>query len=179
MNRDFAIAPPGKAARVSIVALIAVLPLLALGLPLLVGLGGKTQPLAIWLPAFIGAAMIVLAGLLWFGLHRMRVRLDAGRLEVRASGYRRRVAVADLDLDAARILPLDASGDWRPGFRSNGIGLPGVMVGHFRGRAWSRRVFCAVTDASPVLLLPERGGKRALMLSVQQPQALLDALRLG
>jgi len=176
VKRDFAIAPPGKSARVSLVALIAVLPALTIVLVLALGTSGRMPAAGLWITTAAGAGMILLAGLLWFGLHRMQVRLEDGVLRVRASGYRRRVALSDLDLAAARVLALDASSEFAPRIKLNGIGLPGVAVGHFRGRPLKRRLFCALTERRRVLVLPERGCERALVLSVEKPQELLDAL---
>ena len=61
----------------------------------------------------------------------------------------------------------------------NGIGLPGAAIGHFRGSPWRRKLFCALTDRDRVLVLPERGNDRAMLLSVENPQALLERLRRG
>lgn len=176
MNREFAVVPPGKSARVSLVALIAVLPALTIVLVLALGAFERMPAVGLWLTTAAGGGMILLAGLLWFGLHRMQVWVENGELRVRASGYGRRVALSDLDLAAARVLALDASSEFAPRIKLNGIGLPGVAVGHFRGRPLKRRLFCALTDRSRVLILPERGGERAFVLSVEKPQALLDAL---
>ncbi len=176
MSRDFAIAPPRKAAFVTLVALTLLpLPIIAA----LAAISGADALRPAWVHAALGAGVIAFVGLLVLGLRRMRVRLDGAQLTVRASGYRRRVALADLDLDTARILALDRSSPWWPRLRMNGIGLPGATIGHFRGSPWRRKLFCALTDRDRVLVLPERGSDRAMLLSVENPQALLELLRRG
>ena len=57
------------------------------------------------------------------------------------------------------------------------MSLPGYQAGHFRLRAKLGKAFCLVTDTRRVLWLPMRDGKQQLLLSLERPQALLDALR--
>lgn len=115
-----------------------------------------------------------LALLAWM-LRRTRVTLDAGNLVIAAGMLTRRVAVADLVLDKARIVDLREHRELRPLLKVFGTSLPGHTSGHFRLHD-RRAAFVLVTDRSRVLVLPERSGK-TLLLSLQQPQALLDALK--
>lgn len=108
-------------------------------------------------------------------LRRTRVTLDAGTLVIAAGMFTRRVAVADLALDKARIVDLREHRELQPLIKVFGAHLPGHSSGHFRLRD-RRAAFVLVTDRSRVLVLPESSGK-TLLLSLQQPQALLDALR--
>lgn len=176
MIRDFAIVPPRKSAFVTLAAL-ALLPLPVFAAIAAVQGVGALQPA--WIFVVISAGLVAFVAVMSWSLRRMRVRLADGRITVRASGYRRRLALSALDLDAARILALDPSSEWWPRLRMNGIGLPGAAVGHFRASRWHRKLFCALTDRSRVLVLPERGADRALLFSVEKPQALLEALRRG
>jgi len=107
-------------------------------------------------------------------MRRRSVRLAGGELKVAAGMHNRRVAVAELDLAAARIVDLREHTALRPLFKSFGTSLPGYHAGHFRLRDRGR-AFVLVTDPARVLVLPERSGRR-LLLSLRQPQALLDAL---
>ncbi|MFA5684772.1 MAG: hypothetical protein WCZ65_06875 [Lysobacteraceae bacterium] len=109
---------------------------------------------------------------------RATAELDDSALTLRVAWYRQRIAISDLDLAAARIVDLAERSEWRPLIRTNGIGLPGFHAGHFRLRSLRQRAFCVLTSTRRVLALPERGG-RLLLLSLRQPQALLDALGQG
>ena len=80
-----------------------------------------------------------------------------------------------LQVDEARIVDLDANKEYRLGIKSFGTSMPGYHAGHFR-QVGGRKVFALVTDKRRVLVLPERDG-RLLMLSLEKPQALLDALQ--
>ena len=95
---------------------------------------------------------------------------------MRAGLYSQRVRVKELDLDAARVVDLDGASPWAPKVRINGFSLPGVSLGYFRGKPWTQKLFCLLTSRQRVLVLPRRDG-RVLLLSLERPQALLDALR--
>ena len=55
--------------------------------------------------------------------------------------------------------------------------MPGFHAGRFRLREKFGKAFCLLTDRHRVLWLPLRDGKDQLLLSLEQPQALLDALK--
>lgn len=110
-----------------------------------------------------------------FVLRRRRVTLDAGSLTIAAGVLTRRVPAVDLDLDAARIVDLRERSEWSPLIKLFGTRLPGFSGGHFRLRDRSK-AFVLLTARNRVLMLPETSGTK-LLLSLQQPQALLDALQ--
>jgi len=122
------------------------------------------------LPALLVAGSLVAVSVL-----RLRVELVGRTLRVVTGLMGTRVDLAKLDLAAARVIDLDAEKEWSPRFKTIGTSLPGLRAGKFRLRG-GRRGFILVTDRHRVLLLPQRDG-RILLLSLQQPQSLLDALR--
>lgn len=172
MKREFAVIPtdgrlawllPGASAVVALAAII-------------YAATAQGEPRFWWLLPVVLASF----GLLAFVLRRARVTLDAGTLTVVAGLLTRRVAVVDLDSAAARIVDLRERSEWQPFIKLFGTRLPGHSSGYFWMR--DRRVaFALVTDRSRVLVLPEKAGARSagkpLLLSLAQPQALLDALR--
>lgn len=135
-----------------------------------IAMAAREQPAAWWMTLVLVACVALIAG----SLARRRVTLDGDRLIIAAGLNGTRVAVADLDLAAARIVDLKAEPALRPGHKTFGTQMPGYHAGHFRLRNRGRG-FVLVTDTRKVLVLPERGG-RTLLLSLQRPQALLDAL---
>ena len=118
--------------------------------------------------------LLAILALLWVALTRRRVRLDGGILEVAAGLNTHRVPVADIDDRAARIVDLDEHVQLRPGLKSFGTSAPGYHAGSFRLRD-GQPAFVLLTGRQRVLLLPVRPGKR-LLLSLEHPQQLLDAL---
>jgi Bacterial PH domain len=119
--------------------------------------------------------LLLAAGLIAFTLRRRRVGLENGVLTVAAGFNSRRIAIGDIDLDAARIVDLREHTGLKPMLRVMGTSLPGYHAGHFRLRDRSK-AFALLSDPSYVLVLPETSGRK-LLLSLVQPQALLDELR--
>lgn len=163
-TREFAVVPPDLR--------MALAPLafgLALGLGAIALAAGEDP--RVWLAALPLALVCALVALM---LRRRRVRLEDGMLVVEGGLHRARVPVAGLDLAHARVLDLAEHTTLRPLFKRFGMALPGYKAGHFRLRDGSK-AFVLLTDTRRVLVLPETSGRR-LLLSLQQPQALLDTL---
>ena len=177
MTRDFPIAPPGKASWLFLLGLAIGLPLFVLVLMLMLEGADKAG-----LPALLGVAIMVpVAALLLLSMRRTQVRIVDDVLEVKATFYTQRLPLASLDAAQARVVDLTRSGSFRkpgkhwPLFKTNGFNTPGFRAGHFRSKDLTRH-FLLLTRRDKVLLVPERSG-RFLLLSVERPQALLEALR--
>ncbi len=117
--------------------------------------------------------LLLVSGVLTWAFFRRQIELQGTELVVASTFYRRRTAVSALQLDRARIVDLAEHTEFKPGIKINGFGMPGFQSGHYR--SGGKKVFCLVTDASRVLHLPLRDGS-ALLLSPENPRALLDAL---
>jgi len=113
------------------------------------------------------------AGLGW-AFFRRRIMLQGDVLVVHATLYRRRVRVADMQLDAADVVDLTRDRRYALGLKTNGYGMPGFHAGHYRLRAGGK-AFVLLTDMHRVVAIPVRG-QATLLLSAAAPQALLDAL---
>ncbi|KAB7764609.1 hypothetical protein CKY51_17255 [Xanthomonas maliensis] len=151
--------------------------LLWLGLPLLFAallIGGMTLHSAHRGASgvHIGLLMLiaVVCGASWA---RRQVLLRGDRLEVRAGFLRRRVAVAAMRLEGARVIDLGERIEFKPGRKLFGFGYPGFHAGYFRTRG-GHKAFCLLT-AERALAIPLHDG-RWLLLSVEQPRRLLEDL---
>lgn len=165
MHREFAVVPPD-------LRWLILLPALGLIAGLVgIAFGAREEP-RLWLMTIPMLLVVLLMSLL---LRRRRVTLEDDRLHIVGSMHTIRVRAAELDLAAARIVDLAEATALRPMFKTFGTSMPGFHAGHFRLRDRSR-AFVLITDRSKVLMLPERGGRR-LLLSLEKPQALLDALK--
>ena len=109
------------------------------------------------------------------GLLPPPVELASDVLDVRSTMYRRRVPVAQLRLDQAEVVDLQRDRRYGIRVKTNGYSMPGFYSGHFRLQGGGKG-FALVTDRARVLALPVSDGS-TLLLSVDRPQALLDALR--
>lgn len=171
----FDVSPPRVLAPLSMIALVGLLPLGIMLYAILDSAQGPLKTLYALLPP-IGFVLVMLPVLLWL-MHRRAVTLDGSMLHVRAAMYAKRVAVAELDLERARTVNLDEHTELRPGWRSNGYATIGYTAGHYRMRNNLGSAFCLLTQRQRVLWLPLRGGKQHILLSLERPQVLLDALR--
>ncbi|TPE00026.1 hypothetical protein FJP65_02010 [Stenotrophomonas maltophilia] len=121
-------------------------------------------------------AVIVLMGIgLGWAFFRRRVELAGNVLDVRSTLYRRRTPVADLLLVQAEVVDLSRDRRYGIRFKTNGYSMPGFYSGHFRLQGGGKG-FALVTDRARTLVIPVRGGS-TLLLSLERPQALLEALR--
>lgn len=163
--REFNVVAPDPRGAV----LVACIAMVAACLPFV--LLAREQP-ALWIGAVV---MAVVLGFVFWSTTRNGIALDGTTLRIRAGLHRSAVDVATLDLDAARIVDLAAEPTLKPMLKTFGTAMPGYQAGHFRLRDRGR-AFLLVTERKKVLVLPERSGRR-LLLSLERPQALLDALR--
>jgi hypothetical protein len=183
--RDFAVAPPSRDPRL-MVALLVLLPLLlsfaavSMVLRHAHAMSPALQPdlFAHGLVAIpVAVVFILTTSLLWWAVRRRRIVIADGVLDITATFYRRKLAVAAFDLDKARVINLNEHIEWRPFLKTNGLGMPGLRAGWFRSRGFVK-IFCLLTARDRVLLLPELAGG-ATLLSAANPSELLDALRSG
>jgi hypothetical protein len=171
MKREFAVVAPDHRLTWMLPGLSAIAALLAIGYAATV----QDEP-RLWL---LLLAILVSLALLAFVQRRTRVSLEVGTLTIAAGLLTHRIAVANLDLAAARVMDLREHTELRPLIKVFGTRLPGLAMGHFRLHDRSP-AFVLVTDRSRVLVLPEKPGTKrsgkTLLLSLQQPKTLLDAL---
>ncbi|CBA15420.1 hypothetical protein XACN24_04255 [Xanthomonas albilineans] len=103
-----------------------------------------------------------------------RVHLRGNVLQVRATFLSRRVPVASMRPNDARIIALSEHNGFKPTFKTLGFGYPGFHAGYYRTRD-SHKAFCLIT-ADRILAIPLQDG-RWLLLSVEQPRQLLQDLQ--
>lgn len=136
--------------------------------------GGLPPTARQWIPLSLAAGTVVGFVALCTFYCRRSVSLEAGILVIKAGLNTRCVAATAIELERARIVDLEALTELQPGRLTLGSSLPGYRAGWFRTRQWGKG-FYLLTDRRRVLWLPERDGPH-LLLSLQQPQALLAAL---
>lgn len=125
------------------------------------------------------AAVALLLVPLWLALdwllRRQQLRLGKHGLEITSSFYRRRLPLASLQLDKARVIDLAEHTDYRPRRKTNGTSLPGLRSGWYR-LANGNKALVALYNQDKVLWLPTDQGYD-LLLQPQRAQALLEHLQ--
>lgn len=168
-GRDLELAPVSSVTWWLLLLILLIGPLV-IGVVYLTSASAREQTLALGLTMLANLA-IVLSLLL--AARRRSVTLDGAILDIRATFYRRRIPLADIALDQARVIDLREHPEFRPWLKTNGFALLGFSAGNFRDRR-KNRLFCLITD-SKVLLLPLVDGRR-LLLSFRRPAAALQHL---
>jgi hypothetical protein len=128
---------------------------------------------SMWFFAVILVPLLLLFGWFAYASRQARFELRDDGLRIRSAVYGRTIPAHSLVVEDARIV--DLRRELQPTLRTNGIGMPGYSAGWFRLRGESRALLF-VTDRSRVVYLPTREGWPVL-LSVQEPEAFLEALR--
>ena len=168
--QSFAVPAPPAWAWWLLVGLAGVLPLGIIGM---LALSGK--PMHGAAPALFIIPIVLVSLLLT--MRRRAVTLQNGVLEIRAALYTQKVAITELDLQRARSVDLVERTELKPFIKTNGYATPGFNAGYFRLREHFGKAFCLITDTSNVLWLPRLDGKTQYLISLERPQALLDAMR--
>jgi hypothetical protein len=128
-----------------------------------------------FLPAVV--VVVLVLGISLVAMRRRSVALVGNLLDVRAALFRERTSITDIDLERAKLVDLAERTDLSPFIKITGMSMPGFHAGRFRLRGKIAKAFCLITDRHRVLWLPLRNGKEQLLLSVERPQALLEALK--
>jgi hypothetical protein len=164
MHREFAVVPPDIRLLLVIVSVCVVAGIV--GIALVARNNSALWWLLLILPVVL--AQFVIA------LRRLRIVLDDDTLRISAGFHSAKVKAADLDLQQAKIANLETATELRPRWQLFGSTIGRYRTGHFLlgGR---RRAFVLLTTRDRVLALPMRNG-RIFLLSLERPQALLDAL---
>lgn len=174
MSQTFSVTPPPSHAAWLLGGLLSI-PVVIIAIAM--GTSSWSPKHATDMPGLASGLLVVaaVAGFTFWGLGRRAVELDARQLRVKAAMFAHHVDASDLDMDRARVVDLDERTELRPALKTFGMALPGFQAGWFLLRDRSR-AFCLLTARRRVLWLPTRTGK-AFMLSLERPEALLEALR--
>ena len=168
--RRFELVPPGK--HVLLVPLLAGV-LVPAGV--IIAIAGSAQTPIPWPMLLAFCAMPLIAVPIAFSIFRRDVQLSDAGLRVRTMPWPRTIPLDALDLEHAEIADLQARPELMPRYKLAGTRLPGYRAGLFMLKD-KRRASVVLTELQRVLVLPKRDGG-LLLLSLRQPEALLQALR--
>lgn len=120
--------------------------------------------------------VLSIAGLIFlatfFQLHVSKIRVSDDHLIAGGGLYKIRLPLAQVDVGGSSILsPAEKRS---PGWRLNGIGIPGYCQGWFSGPR-SKKVFAVLTSRKNIVYVPTSAGFD-LMLTPDDPESFLRAL---
>jgi hypothetical protein len=132
----------------------------------------------IWFLLIVALVLFVVAALMaLLALSCRHASLDVSPEEVRIHGwpYGRTIALTSLVLDDARVINLETDQEFRPSWRTNGIGLPGYSTGWFKLRN-GQKALAFITDRTRIAYFSTTEGY-VVLLSVENPDALVATLK--
>jgi hypothetical protein len=127
--------------------------------------------------AIVLVAMLGLFGYIAWSSRHTRFEVTSEGLRIAGDLYGRLIPAQDLIVADARVIDLNRDSDFAPRVRTNGTGLPGYSSGWFRLKN-GMKALAFITDRSHVVYLPTNRGY-AVMLSAEQPEELIRALKAG
>lgn len=171
---SFALTPPQTMATLVLAAVV--LGCLAMGIRLFVFESPETW--MAWILRGSVALAVGVAGVfvyfLWGAFHST-VTIEKGLVRLQVPIYAMTIPLDSVDTEGARLLDLAKNREFKPGIRTNGLGVPGYRLGHFR-LVNGHRARLASTTRSGIAYVPfDR--RTALLLSVEEGEKFIAALR--
>ena len=171
---SFAIVPPQKTATLLLAAIA--LGCLAIGVRLLFFDGPEAWPA--WTVRGSAALVMALAGafayFLWGAFHS-NVTIEGGSIRLQVPIYPVAIPLDSIDAERTKILNLESHHELKPAIRTNGLGVPGYWLGHFRLKN-GHRARLALTTRSSAAYVPV-DERTALLISVDQGEKFIEALK--
>jgi hypothetical protein len=101
------------------------------------------------------AVMLVVGIVIMHNMKNTGISVGNGFLTVKSLFYGRKIPLDDINLDGVKSLNLldERNKDYRVTLRTNGIGLPGYLVGWVRLRN-SHKALAYITDRTNVVFIP-------------------------
>ncbi|MFH1031486.1 MAG: PH domain-containing protein [Chloroflexota bacterium] len=128
--------------------------------------------------AAIGLILVLLLALFVFTGYSMKngkFEVTDQGLAIKTGAYGRFIPKDIIVRENVRTLNFNNFGEYKPRWRTNGIGLPGYSEGWFRLNN-KEKALLFVTDSSKVVYIPTTRGY-SIMLSPQNPEQLAYALK--
>ena len=126
----------------------------------------------------IGILLLLILGLFTFiGYSSRNVKFEVSDqgLRIRGAIYGRFIPKEDIAEENAEIINLDASPEYKPRIRTNGVGLPGYSEGWFKLNN-NEKALLFVTDRSNVVYIPTRQDY-SVLLSVSNSEEFYESIK--
>jgi hypothetical protein len=129
----------------------------------------------IWAISVVLIAVIVLFIFIGHSSRNMTFTVNDEGLRIRGGFYGRMIPKSDILAEEVRVMNLDMETDYKPKWRTNGIGLPGYAAGWFKLQN-KEKALLFVTDRSRVVYIPT-SKDYSVMLSTTEAEELAGLLK--
>lgn len=149
---------------------------LTLGIPLAISLWLLFYSSGVnWLEmSVIMLIPVIICLVLSRSLRKLSINIEQGKLNIGASFYKQQIELQALNLVEAKVVNLESQVQYKPGWKTNGIGLLFANIGWYKLKNGDKAF--VVQTTKQVLLLPTTKGFK-LLLSVEQSDELLQQLK--
>lgn len=125
---------------------------------------------------FIGVALLLLV-MGWISVACLRYRdvtLRDDHLLVRATMFRKKIPYTSIRPSTLRMADTREHPEYRPWLKTGGVGLPGLLAGHFRLQGWKKAFVLVTANKVVVFQLTDDSW---VIFSAVSPQRALESLR--
>jgi hypothetical protein len=120
---------------------------------------------AIFIMCLFFAVLFIFLIMLFYSARSYTLTVRNGTLNIESVFYNTHISLDDIQTDGIRTADFNSLGIK---YRTNGIGLPGLNVGWFKGTAGKYKLY--VTDKQNVLLIPTKKNYDILFSTTQGKQ---------
>jgi len=126
---------------------------------------------ALFIMCVLLAVLFIFLVVLCLSARSYTLTVRDGRLNIQSVFYNTYISLDEIDTDGIRTVDFSTLGIK---YRTNGIGIPGLNVGWFKGTAGKYKLY--VTDKQNVLLIPTKKNYGILFSTTQEKQ-ITDTIR--
>jgi hypothetical protein len=123
---------------------------------------------------FALVAIIAVFSVIAYSTRNVKFELTDNGLRIRGGIYGKFIPRDVLVREKARVINLNVERDYKPRWRTNGVGLPGYAEGWFR-LVNGERALLFVTERSRIVYIPTTEGY-SLLLTPSRPEEFLKAI---
>jgi hypothetical protein len=172
-SKEFCIAEPGKGVGCFTAGLVlfTLIPAISVSLGARSSGGPYGPAIGCWVVIAVVDALMI-----WFGWSAYHIKyvIDEEGISIKGCLYGRRIERSNIFSKGFTITDLNTQGTYRPGIRTNGVGMPGFSAGWFR-LANKQKGLLFVTNKSKVVCIPTL--KFMLLISVENPVEFLECVK--
>ena len=135
----------------------------------------SATPLGVILAIIVSLlAIVVLFSFIAYSARNVKFELTDNGLRIRGGIYGKFIPRDVLVREKARVINLNVEREYKPRWRTNGVGLPGYAEGWFR-LFNGERALLFVTERSRIVYIPTTEGY-SLLLTPSRPEEFLKAI---